>query len=78
MGILLPDDDIYLGWSPKANLHIWEGKIGDVLMRKHIFPWRSLSYEDAAGGGEEVLQFYPCIFLRTSKIWKGRTVIFQS
>ena len=57
MGILLLHDDRYLGWSPKANLHIWEGQLGDVLMRQHLVPWRSLSYEDAIGGQEEALQF---------------------
>ena len=76
MGVLLLHDDSYLGWSPKANLHTWEGKLGDVLMRQHLFPWTNLSYEDAIGGGEEALQFYPCSFLRTSNIWEGRTVIF--
>ena len=25
----------------------------------------------------EILQFYPCSFLRTSNIWEGRTVIFS-
>ena len=60
MGVLLLHDDSYLGWSPKAGLHTWEGKIGDVLMRQHLVPWRNLSYEDVTGGGEETLQFYPC------------------
>ena len=55
MGILLLHDDSYLGWSPKANLHTWEGKLRDVLMIQHLLPWRSLSYTDATGGGEEAL-----------------------
>ena len=76
MGILLLHDDSYLGWSPKANLHIWEGQLGDVLMRQHLFAWRNLSYKDDIGGGEEALQLYPCICLRTSNIWEGRIVIF--
>ena len=76
MGILLLHDDGYLGWSPKANFHTWEGKLGDVLMRQHLVPWRNLSYEDTTGGGEEALQLYPCSLLRTSNIWEGRTVIF--
>ena len=76
MDILLFHDDSYLGLSPKANLHTWEKQLGDLLMRQHLVPWRSLSYEDATGGGEEALQFYPCIYLRKSNIWEGRTVIF--
>ena len=76
MGVLIFHDDSYLGLSPKASLHTWEEKFGDVLMRQHLVPWRNLSYEDATGGGEETSQLYPCIFLRTSNIWEGRTVIF--
>ena len=76
MGVLLLHEDSYLGWSPKANLHTWEEQLGDLLMRQHLVPWWSLSYEDATGGGEEALQFYPYSFLRTSNIWEGRTVIF--
>ena len=76
MGVLLLHDDNYLGWSPKANLHTWEGQLGDVLMRQHLVPWRILLYEDATGRGEKALQFYPCSCLRTSNIWEGRTVIF--
>ena len=78
MGIPRFHDDSYLGLSPKANLHTWEEQLGDLLMRQHLVPWRSLSYEDATGGGEESLQLYPCIFLWTSNIWEGRTVIFQN
>ena len=55
LGILLLLDDSYLGWSPKDNLHTWEGQLGYVLMRQHLIPWRILSYEDATGGGEEAL-----------------------
>ena len=76
MDVLLLDS--YLGCSPKASLHTWEGQLGDVLMRQHLDPWRILSYEDDTGEEEEALQFYPCIFLRTSNILEGRTVIFQN
>ena len=55
MAILLLHDDSYLGWSPKANLNTWEEQFGDLLMRQHLVPWRSLSYEDAIGGREEAL-----------------------
>ena len=78
MDILHLHDDSYLGCSPKASLHTWEGKLGDVLMRQHLDIWRILSYEDATGEEEEALQFYPYSFLRTSNIWEGRTVIFQN
>ena len=44
---LLSHDDRYLGCSPKASLHTWEEKLGDVLMRQHLDPWRILSNEDA-------------------------------
>lgn len=76
LGILLLYDDSYLGWSPKVNLHTWEGKYGDLLMRQNIIPWRSLFYGDAIRGGKEALQFYNCSCLSTSKIWEGRTIIF--
>ena len=76
MGVLLLHDDSYLGWLPKANILTWEGQLGDLLIRHHLVPWMILSYEDAIGGGEEALQFYPCSFLRKSNIWEGRTVIF--
>ena len=46
-------DDGYLGCSPNASLHAWEGHYGDLLMRQHHIPWRSSSYEDATGGGKE-------------------------
>ena len=36
--LLLLHDDSYLGWSPKTNLHIWEGQLGDVFMRQHLVP----------------------------------------
>jgi len=36
--------DSYLGCSPKASLHMLEGKLGDILMRKHLDPWRISSY----------------------------------
>ena len=78
MDIPLVHDESHLDFSPKAYLYIWEGQFGDLLMRQHLFPWRRLSYEDAKGGGEEALQFYPCSFLRTSNVWEGRTVIFQN
>ena len=78
MDTLLLHDDSYLGCSPKASLHTWEGQLGDVLMKQHLDPWRILSYEDAIGGEEEVLQFYLRGFLRTRNIWEGRTVIFQN
>ena len=55
MGVLLLHDDSYLGWSPKANLQILEGQLGDILMRQHLVPWSKLSHEDATGGGEETL-----------------------
>ena len=55
MGVLLLHDDRYLGWPPKANLHTWEGKFGDVLIRKHLVPWRILSYEDSTGGEDEAI-----------------------
>ena len=48
-------DANYLGCSPKASLHTWEGQLGDVLMRQHLDPWRILSYEDAIGEEEEDL-----------------------
>ena len=75
IGIPLFHHNIYLGLSPKANLHTWEEELGYLLMRQHLVPWRSLSYEDVKGGGGEALQVYPCSFLRTSNIWE-RTVIF--
>ena len=68
MDVLLLHDDSYLGCSPKASLHTWEGKLGDVSMRQHLDPWRILSYEDATGEEEEALQSYHCNFLRTSNI----------
>ena len=46
-------DDNYLGCSPNASLHAWEGHYGDLLMRKIHIPWRRSSYEDSIGGGEE-------------------------
>ena len=48
-------DDSYLGCTPKASLHTWEGHLGDILMRQHLDPRRILSYEDATGGEEEAL-----------------------
>lgn len=42
LSTLLFHDDSYL-----ANLHAWEGKYGDLLMRQHLINWRSLSYVDA-------------------------------
>ena len=63
MDFLLLHDDSYLGCTPKASLHTWEGQLGDVLMRQHLDPWRILSYEDAIGEEEEALQLYPCSFL---------------
>ena len=35
---LLSHDDSYLGCSPKASLHTWEGQLGDALMRQHLDP----------------------------------------
>ena len=29
--------DSYLGCSPKSSLHMLEGKLGDILMRKHVY-----------------------------------------
>ena len=49
MYFLLLHDDSYLGCSPKASLHTWEGKLGDILMRQHLDPWRILSYEVTIG-----------------------------
>ena len=46
MGVLLLHDDSYLGWLPKAYLLTWEGKLGDLLIRQHLVPWRNLSYKD--------------------------------
>ena len=76
MDVLLLHDGSCLGYSPKASLHTWEGKLGDVLMIQHLVHGRILSYTDAIEGGEGGLQFYPCSFLRTSNIYEGRTVIF--
>ena len=69
-------DDGHLGCSPNASLYAWERHYGDSLLRHHHITWRSLSYEDATGGGEETIQFYPCSFLGTRNTWEGRTVIF--
>ena len=41
--------------SDLANLHAWEGKYGDLLMRQHIILWRSISHVDATTGGGETL-----------------------
>ena len=48
LSTLLVHDDSY-----SANLHAWEGQYGDLMMRQHLIPWRSLSYVDAIGGGGE-------------------------
>ena len=77
MDIPLLHDESHLDLSPKANLYTWEEQLGDRLMRDNLVQWKSLSYEDDTGGGEEALQLYPCSFLRINKIWEGRTVIFQ-
>ena len=68
MDVSLSHDVSYLECSPKDNLYTWEGQLGDVLMEQHLDPWEVLSYEDATGGEEEVIQSYICNFLRTSNI----------
>ena len=78
MDIPLVHDDSHLDFSPKAYFYIWDEQLKKTVMRKHLVLWRNLSLEDATGGRGEALQFYPCSCLRTSNIWKGRTVIFQS
>ena len=37
MDIPLLHDESHLDLSPKANLYTWEEKLGDMLMREHIF-----------------------------------------
>ena len=50
MDIPLLNDEGHLDLSPKASLYTWEKQHGDILMRKHLVHWSSLSYEDATGG----------------------------
>ena len=76
MDIPLVHDVSHLDSLPKAYLYTWEEKLEDILMREHLVLWGNVSYEDAAGGRGEALQFYPYSCLRTSNIWEGRTVIF--
>ena len=76
MDFPLVHDESHFDFSPKAYLYTWEEQLEDILMREYVVNWRNLPYEDATGGRGEALQFYPCSFLRTRKIWEGRTVIF--
>ena len=68
MGVSLSHDVSYLECSPEDGVYTWEGQLGDVLMEQHLDPWGVLSYEDATGGEEKVLQSYLFSFLRTSNI----------
>ena len=71
LSTLLIHDDSYL-----ANLPAWERQYGDSLLTQHLIIWRRSSYVDSKVGGGDILQLYPCSFLRTRNIWEGRTVIF--
>ena len=62
-------------YSPKANLHIEEGLLGDRSIAKNLEQLRRLFDEEATREEGGVLQ-HPCSFLRTSNILEGETVMF--
>ena len=68
-------DESHLVDRPKANLHVWEEPLGDIIIVENLKQWWRLLEEEAPRGVGEILQ-HPCSFLRTSKIWEGKTVIF--
>ena len=76
MDIPLVHDESHLDFSSKAHVYTGEEQLGNILIREHLVHWGNLSYEDATRGRGEALQFYPCSYLRTRKIWEGLTVIF--
>ena len=68
MDVSLSHDVNYLDCSLEGSVYTWEGQLGDVWMEQHLDPCGVLSYEDATGGEEKVLQSYLCSCLRTSNI----------
>ena len=59
MDVSLSHNFSYLGCSPIDDLHTWEGQLGDILMMKHLDPWRISSYEVATG--EKRMMFSPIL-----------------
>ena len=68
-------DESHLVYPPKANLHIWEEPLGDIIVEEDLKQWWRLLDVEAPRGGGEILQ-HPFSCLRTSNIWEEKTIIF--